>query len=152
MHTQPLTDHEQIIRQVTRVFVFADAHRWEDCLALFVEEPFIDYSSSTGVPGGKVKASQLIQTWADFLPKFSLTQHMLSNHLVETDGRQGKGFCYEQALHYAPGAEGGELWTVYATCETELIKRDGAWKIALLRVKFRHQTGNTRLPALVSQR
>ncbi len=150
--TPTLTDREPIIEQVTRVFVYADAHRWDDCQQLFTQDPFIDYSSSTGVPGSRVKAAQLMQNWAAFLPKFQVTQHLLSNFLVEIDGQQAQCFCYEQAIHYASGTQGGDLWTVYATCETELVKQEEGWKISLLRVTFRHQTGNTNLPAMVEQR
>eukprot|EP00831_Metopus_contortus_P085020 TRINITY_DN9786_c0_g1_i3.p1 TRINITY_DN9786_c0_g1~~TRINITY_DN9786_c0_g1_i3.p1 ORF type:complete len:190 (-),score=28.93 TRINITY_DN9786_c0_g1_i3:130-699(-) len=145
------SEKEQVINTVLSIFLCADTHDWEKALTLYVEEPFIDYSSLNGQPGGKIKTVDLLKNWGGFLPKFKSTMHFISNFFVSFEKDYCKVLCYGHAVHSFPGAEGGDQWDVYGSYDFEMVKVEGAWRARLQRFNCKIQSGNLNLPAIVSK-
>ncbi|RPI16906.1 MAG: nuclear transport factor 2 family protein [Ignavibacteriae bacterium] len=142
----------KIIDTVNSIFFTADRRNWESCLSLFIDEPEIDYSSFSGNPSAKMKASELINTWKNFLPGFDSTLHYITNHKVIMNGNNASCYSYLTALHVIKNAEGGESWTLYGTYYHELVKTESGWKISKMQLNFIHHEGNMNLPKLAAER
>jgi hypothetical protein len=145
------TDREQIIAAVNGVAISADRRDWKTCRSSFIDEPFIDYSSLTGQPGGTIKATDLVTMWSGFLPKFKFTQHFITNHDVTISGNKAVSRSYVHAVHVLPYAEGGDLWGVYGTYEHELVRTSSGWKVSKMSFHLLYQEGNKNIPALAAK-
>ncbi|HEX5553047.1 MAG TPA: nuclear transport factor 2 family protein [Chitinophagaceae bacterium] len=142
---------ESIVEAVIiRIFNGTDSRQWEMVRNNFADEVLVDYTSVNGRPASVIKADELIESWRAFLPKFKFTFHRQSNFQFEFSEKGCNVFCKGDALHHLPGAEGGDLWTVYGTYHFELTKRTGQWKVTVMKFDLLYQQGNTRLPAIAA--
>ncbi|MBC8044217.1 MAG: nuclear transport factor 2 family protein [Rhizobacter sp.] len=147
-----MTNRDQIIETVNGVFMYADSREWSKCEVCFIDAPTVDYRSFAGTKE-KLKSADLMKRWSNFLPKFTFTQHFISNHRVVIAGEKATVFCYGHAIHYLAGAAEGDLWGVYGTYNFELVRTPavgGGWKVSAMTFNFTYQDGNKNLPALVS--
>ena len=142
----------EVINTVNQIFITADSRNWDACLNLFIEEPEINYSSFTGNPAAKMKSSELINTWKNFLPGFDHTMHFITNQKVTIHGDTAACFSYLTALHVIKNADGGESWTLYGTYDHELERNSHEWKVSKMRLNFIHQEGNQKLPEIAAGR
>jgi hypothetical protein len=145
-------DVNKIIDTINRIGITVDRHDWEGCLGLFIDEPEVDYSSFSGQPGGKIKSSDLINSWKNFLPGFNFTMHFITNHKISIHDDRAGCFSYIHAIHYIKNSEGGDMWGVYGTYEHELLKSGKNWKISKMKLNFKHQDGNLNLPQIARER
>lgn len=63
------------------------------------------------------------------LDRFGPTQHMLGPQLATIDGDTAHCRTDVQATHYLKEPE-GEILTLWATYETDMVRTDGGWKIS----------------------
>jgi fermentation-respiration switch protein FrsA (DUF1100 family) len=146
-----ISTREQVIKVVNGIVMSVDRRRWEECKSYFIDEPFIDYSSLSGQPGGKVKADNLVKGWSVFLSKLKFTQHFITNHDIKISGNTAACYSYVRGIHSLPYAEGGELWDVYGTYEHELVKTKEGWKVSKMVFNLFYQEGNKNIPALAAK-
>jgi hypothetical protein len=144
------TDKDQIIAAVNGIAMAADKHDWETCKHYFTDIPFIDYSSLSGQAGAAIKVDELVTGWQEFLPKFRLTQHFITNHQISINGDKATCFSYVHAIHYLPYSRGGDLWSVYGTYNHELVKIQNDWKVSSMTFNLLYQEGNKILPAIAA--
>ncbi len=143
---------EQIITNtITNIFNGSDRHDWDMVRSSFYYEVFLDYFSLSKQPGGKIKSNEIIKGWSDFLPKFKFTQHVITNFEINITGTNASVFCKGNALHYLPGAEGGDTWTVIGTYDFKLAKISEQWKVTSMIFNLLFEDGNKNLPAIARQ-
>jgi hypothetical protein len=155
MENVPLTyiDRQDVIATANAVFNTSDRREWDACTRLFAPEVQLDYQWLSGQPPAKLSPAQIITAWQGVLPGFQFTQHMVSNHEVEFTGPDAAVCrCYGHAVHYLPGAAGGEEWGVYGTYHLELVRGEGGWKVRAMQYNHKYQHGNAGLPALATER
>ena len=69
-------------------------------------------------------------------------QHILSNHLIEISGDEATSRCYFHAMHFRPGAPGGETFIVGGTY-TDALRRSGdQWRIVQHDISYGWTSGN----------
>ena len=78
--------------------------------------------------------------WVEYvkaaLDNYGPTQHMLGPQLASIDGDNAHCRTDVQALHYLKQPE-GEILTLWATYETDMIRTDEGWKISKHRLVSR---------------
>ena len=78
--------------------------------------------------------------WVEYvkvaLDNYGPTQHMLGPQLANVDGNDAHCRTDVQALHYLKQPE-GEILTLWATYETDMIRTDEGWKISKHRLVSR---------------
>jgi len=151
---QTYINRQDVIATVNAVFNTCDRREWDACARLFAPEVLLDYQSLSGQPPAKLSPAQIMTAWQGVLPGFQFTQHMVSNHEVEFTGPDAAVCrCYGHAVHYLPGAAGGEEWGVYGTYRMELVRSRGVgWKVRAMQYNHKYQHGNAGLPALAMER
>lgn len=70
------------------------------------------------------------------LDNYGPTQHMLGPQLASVDGDNAHCRTDVQALHYLKQPE-GEILTLWATYETDMVRTDEGWKISKHRLVSR---------------
>ena len=140
-----------VITTCSNIFLGSDSHDWDKVKNSFAEEVLLDYSSFTGQPPAKMKRTEIIKVWSDFLPRFKFTMHYLSN--FEVDIAEDKAYCsaYGHAIHHFPAEKGGDLFEVYGTYNFELKREKDKWIVISMRYNHKYAGGNLELPVLVQK-
>ncbi len=134
------------------LFDGVDLRDWPQVRAQMADELWADYSSMTQQPGANIAADQLVANWEAFLPGFQNTYHQLGHIDVNIEGDQAHASFRGLAMHYLPGHEGGDSWTVYGQYDVQLSARgEEAWVIDRMVFNFEGQGGNEQLPALAQE-
>jgi fermentation-respiration switch protein FrsA (DUF1100 family) len=144
------TNQLAIINTLQGVFNSADKRDWTQCTGYFADEVFVDYSSLNNVPGSIMKATDLIKGWESFLPKFRITQHMVTNFDISIKGDKATATFYAHAIHHLPHTKGGDVWGVYAKYNTELNQTAAGWKIAAMTMHINYTEGNKNMLAAIA--
>ena len=143
-------EEQLIINTIVNIFNGCDRHDWELVNNSFHYEVFLDYFSLSKKPGEKIKSTEIINRWKEFLPKFTFTHHVITNFEVTVTAANASAFCKGQALHHFPGAEGGDIWTVIGTYDFKLTKIAGVWKVDTMIFNLVYEDGNKSLPAIAA--
>ena len=133
-----LSDLEQVKRTITTMVNAIDTKQWAQAQAQFSPQVYVDYSSLNGLPGGKVKASDLLNGWQQLLSKVS-THHMLTNFDISIKDNTALAYSHVYASHTAPSIE---YWDAYGRYEHKLTKHQGQWKIDSMTLLMHGQKGN----------
>lgn len=141
-------EQHKIKKTIIRIFNSTDKRNWKAVLGCFADEVLLDYSSMNEQPATIQKATDIISSWSDFLPKFKFTLHTLTNFEIKVSENSATVFCKGQALHHLPDAEGGDLWNVYGTYDFELEKTEEIWEVTAMKFDLLYQDGNKDLPVL----
>ncbi|PWJ44258.1 nuclear transport factor 2 family protein [Sediminitomix flava] len=137
---------------VTEFFNAIDQQNWKKVEKIFAPSVLLDYSSMTGVEAAYMTPTQVIDRWKEFLPGFQHTHHQLGNFVDELDRESAHVFCYVTASHYLEHEE-GSIWKVIGSYNIELnTDVRGEWQIEALKLNYKYQTGNLKLPDLARER
>ncbi|MCH5586409.1 nuclear transport factor 2 family protein [Shimazuella sp. AN120528] len=141
-HTKTL-DKIEIKETIAKFAYYADHREWDALTNLFTEEVRVDYTSLAGGEPGTVPASALVANWNQSLTPLKITQHYISNHIVEFTNEQ-KAICraYFHAMHEYPNSFGEDQWVLGGTYTFTLIKQNQAWNISEITMTARWASGN----------
>lgn len=146
-----LDDRAGIIDAINEIGLSADMRDWKQVRAQFADEVFADYTSLVGGQPGTVKADELVSGWKAFLPGFTATQHIITNHRVTVSGDEAQSLSQFVANHRLADAAGGELWTLGGYYRHTLRRTRSGWKVTRMTMTWTWQTGNTDLPKLAGE-
>ena|SRR5581483_468965 len=137
-----------IIQQVKNLFAGADERNWPKVAAVMSNQVLLDFSSMTGNAPTVLTPEQITGAWSAFLPGFDRTNHQLQDFSVNITGEKAH-------VHYTGVADhflNGQVWTVRASYDTQLVQTGGVWLVTEHKLNFQQQDGNTSLPALAAQK
>jgi hypothetical protein len=140
-----------IMNTINGIFNGSDKRDWEQVQSSFSYEVFLDYFSLNKKPGEKLKSHDIVEGWKQFLPKFTFTNHVITNYEIAVTSVNAQVFCKGQALHHLTNAEGGERWVVAGTYDFKLSKMAGYWKVNTMIFNLVYEDGNKDLPLIISQ-
>lgn len=122
-HTQEncTMKNEEIIQTIRQVFDGADERNWSKIESSLAPEVLLDYTSMSGGEPARLTPQQIITAWKGLLPGFKSTHHQTGNYTIAVNGREATAHFHGLALHYLPGAAGGEYWIVSGTYDYKLI-------------------------------
>ena len=116
---------EEVKQAIVDMVNAIDKKEWKAAVSAFDKEVFADYSSLTGQPGGKVKATELVGGWEKVLANVK-THHMLSNFDVSIKDGNAEVWSHVYGSHVS---ETAGYWDAIGRYHHKLRLMDGAWKI-----------------------
>jgi len=140
-----LEDKYQIEETAKRLVYAIDTHQWALAKEQFCDEVTLDYTSLFGGEAEVLPSRVIIERWSSFLPKLKVTQHTLSNFLVEVKGQEATCHSYVDGFHYLPNNEGDDFWNVKGAYVQRLVRISDQWKISHMKLVAVYQSGNRRL-------
>jgi hypothetical protein len=153
MMSHPTNTHE-VLNVVHAYFSAADARDWDTYRRLHADRVEVDFGGVNDDSAGSVAAEDMLRSARDLLGPVHLTQHMISNEVVDIDGDEAVVAFYEQALHHHP-ALGDDpavnTWVLYGRGEHRLRRTDDGWRLVAAKLTPTHHTGNADLLADVAK-
>ena len=126
---EEISDRIRINDLLTRYTVAIDSKDWELLDTVFTPDATVDYTTSGGIRGLYPE----VRTWlAKALSAFSMTQHMISNSVVQIAGDRATA----RTMVFNPmGSDTPEgklhLFYVGAYYNDELVRTPDGWRIAV---------------------
>lgn len=104
---QTILNKFSVMDTISKFAHFADHHEWDHLRQLFTNQITIDYTSLAGGEPAKLDADALIKHWEPALSQYKMTQHIITNHIIELQG-ESAAICkaYFQAIHEHPNKFG----------------------------------------------
>lgn len=118
------------IHDLCRVYAWAiDLQDWDLLDTVFTPDAFLDYSSN---PGGIAGPYPEVRAWlASVLPFFPVTQHLMSNTLIELRGDTATAKTMVSNPQGARTKAGPpHIFTVGARYDDELVRTPDGWKMS----------------------
>ncbi|WP_413303944.1 nuclear transport factor 2 family protein [Bacillus sp. 1P10SD] len=145
---QKILNKFSVMETISKFSYFADHHEWVNLKNLFTDEITIDYTSLAGGDPAKLDAESLVKHWEPALSKYKMTQHVITNHIIELQ-EESAATCkaYFQAFHEHPNKYGDHKWTLGGEYHFSLLKVNGVWKIAGITMTAKWGSGNQNLLA-----
>jgi len=149
-----MDDYRAIATVVNLFALHADGRRWKDLADLFTPSVVVDYTSLAGGTPSIVDAATLVAGWRKVLGNLTMTQHMVSNQVVEVDHTRATCQAYFQATHLLrdEALAGKDMWTLGGRYEFGLVQDASAWKIERIRMTAMWQTGNADIMRIARER
>jgi hypothetical protein len=77
-----------------------------------------------------------------FHGRFSSSQHLISNVIVQIHGDEAHSWSYFQTTAFRTGTPGGNTFTVGCKCHDHLVRTSQGWKIRERRMDLLWEDGN----------
>ena len=125
---EEISDRIEIDDLLIRYTVAIDTKDWELLDTVYTPDAKIDYTTSGGIKGEYPE----VRTWlAKALAPFTMTQHLISNSVVQIDGDTATA----RTMVFNPmGTEDGKgglkLFYVGAWYDDKLVRTEDGWRIA----------------------
>jgi hypothetical protein len=131
------------------LFHAIDALDWEEVRSALDDRVEVDYTSLFGGEASAPTGDELIESWQGVVPGFDATQHLLGPLRIEERARDAASAeTHVRAYHYLEDS----VWMVAGHYRIALTRRDGAWKIAGIRLDVFYQEGGPDLLARAQER
>ena len=129
MSTREISDRIAIQDLLTRYTVAIDDKDWELLDTCFLPDAYVDYTSSGGIKGEYPE----VRAWlAKALAAFPMTQHLVSNSVVELAGDTATARTMVfNPMGTAKDKGGHNLFFVGGWYKDELVRTDDGWRIAV---------------------
>src|ERR1700724_3627514 len=86
-----------MVRQtIDGMLMAADRSDWPRCRAFFAERLVVD---DRGEARQQQSTDEVIANWSALFRRFTFTQHMVTNHVVEIDGDEADCSSYVAVVH-----------------------------------------------------
>ena len=122
-----IADRLAIEDLLTRYCVAIDTRDWELLDTIFVPDAFVDYTSSGGVKGPYPE----VRAWlADVLPRFAMSQHLVTNKQISISGdaATSRAYFYNPMGTSQPNGKLA-LFFVGGYYEDALVRTGEGWRI-----------------------
>lgn len=122
-----MVDHDlsAIVNVINLYGVAMDTQRWELFDRIFTPDVQVDFG-----PGSQWNALAAFKTdFGAYHAPFDSTQHVMTNHTVNTDGDAAQAFTYGLWRLIRRGMEGGDFWEGSGWYDDDLIRTPGGWRI-----------------------
>ena len=140
MHTdlesriRQLEDRALISERVIKYAVAVDGRDWEMFADCFTDPVHADYSEN-GRPAADFARDDLVGIVREALSRFTATQHLSPNHLIEFDeNNPDRAIChsYMYAQHHLERPEGNEFVLLRGSYTNHMLRTSDGWRIERL--------------------
>lgn len=140
-----LTEREQIIETVHRLFIYTDSREWNKLQEeVFTQSVFFDMSS-LGNEAKLTSAKSICEIWESGFAGLTAVNHLAGNLLISVKDDQADVFAYATATHYKSSATMGKTREFVGTYDLHLILSDKGWRIDQFKYNLKFMTGNLEL-------
>jgi hypothetical protein len=138
-----MDDHDSIRNAVADLAALVDRREWGALERVFAPSVITDYTSLFGGDPGTSASADLVASWAEFLPRFSSTIHLVGTPSIRIDGDRATAFAPVVAWHFRGDAlnQATVPWVVGGHYDIGLVRQGGEWRIDRLELDAVWQTG-----------
>ena len=125
-------DRLDIMELIARYGAGLDARDWELWRSVFTDNTLFDLSSWSGQEPRRVETARVVRAQARIFAELSVTQHLMSNFRITTDGDAGRVLAVMRAEHWIPVTEGSDetkRYTMFGYYDDRLLRINGEWKM-----------------------
>lgn len=140
-----LTDREQVIETVHKLFIYTDSRQWNKLQEEVFSESVLFDMSSLGMEAKVTSAKSICETWESGFAELDAVNHLAGNLLVSIDREQADVFAYATATHYKSAATMGKTREFVGTYDLHLIHGENGWKIDQFKYNLKFMNGNLEL-------
>jgi SnoaL-like domain len=135
---EQLLDIEAIKQLKARYFRFLDTKEFDKMADLFTEDAELSFDDDTvffgGTPGGTATPAMAVERWREFLGPGKTVHHGHMPEIEITGEGTARGiWAMIDYVEFRPGPPRQGI-DGYGHYHEEYVKRDGAWKIASMRL------------------
>jgi len=129
-----------------------DTKDWGLYRSIFMDEITMDFSSYSGQPEQVMQADDWVANCRRLFTGLDASQHQMSNPMVEIHGDEAHLRMYMQAEHFLQNTGGDPSFTIGGWYQDRLVKTDGGWKIAAVKLNILWNRGNPNIMQLAVNR
>jgi hypothetical protein len=126
-----LWDRAEITDLMHRYAAAVDSKDWIALRSLFTDEigaEMVGLKAELGIPVNTT-ADRWIDVISRGLARYSVTQHSMSNHLIELHGDRAQCTTYVVARHFSSAGEEQTIYDVGGYYRNEIVRTADGWKI-----------------------
>lgn len=131
-------DKAMIKTVIESIALMADSHNFESLEKLYANPVKVDYTSLSGGQPETLNPKILISRWAEVLPGFDCTRHVISN--IEVDIKNN--IAYVSADVVADHYLNTQFWQAKGTYDYEIQKFGESWKVTYHRFNLKEEVGS----------
>jgi len=131
-----MSDRDDIIEIISRLFWHTDHHDWAEVQAVFAEEVLLDYTSLQGGEPALLSPERIVAGWSEHFATVPAHQHLVSNHLVAVDASTATATAQFLATHQYHD----RTWTLGGDYRFNLTRTAGGWAITAMTMTAVWQT------------
>jgi 3-phenylpropionate/cinnamic acid dioxygenase small subunit len=122
-----VADRLEIQDLLTRYCRAIDTRAWDLLDTVFTPDATVDYTAAGGVRGSFPE----VKAWlAEVLPRFAMTQHLVTNHDIRVDGDRATSRVYVYNPMGTRNAAGGlDLFFFGGYYNDRLVRTPAGWRI-----------------------
>jgi fermentation-respiration switch protein FrsA (DUF1100 family)/ketosteroid isomerase-like protein len=144
------TPENQIQATIQSVFNGSDTRNWALVESSFAPQVTLDYTSLAGGKPASLSPRQITDAWRAVFHGFASTHHQIGQFKISVAGKTASASHRGLALHYLPGAQGGDYWAVCGAYTYTLSLAGSKWVINNMKFDALAQRGNRALPQLAA--
>jgi 3-phenylpropionate/cinnamic acid dioxygenase small subunit len=133
-----LEDRQAIVDVTVRYCWAIDGRDWAELANVFTEDARVDYGFLPTLHG----LAEIQALVARVLAPLDGSQHMVTNHQIETREDGVRSRCYFHAQHIRRGLEGGENYVVAGIYRDAWSRSDAGWRIRSRELEVLWTEGN----------
>lgn len=146
-----LYERAQIEQTILKYATAADLRDWDLLKSILADELDVDFTTSGG-PAMTLTSDQYVGQVTSLIPGFDVTQHQLTNFVINIDGDTADTVVYMQAEHIVM-EDGQQIDRAVGGYYTHKLKKiDGAWKICSLKLTATWGRGDMQAFAIAGAR
>jgi 3-phenylpropionate/cinnamic acid dioxygenase small subunit len=120
-----LEDRQAIVDVTVRYCWAIDGRDWAELANVFTEDASAEYGFMPTIHG----LSEIQALVTQVLTPLDCSQHMVTNHQIETHEGETRSRCYFQAQHTRKGLEGGANYIVAGIYRDAWSQTSDGWRI-----------------------
>lgn len=135
-------DYNEIVRRRYEYALGIDTRDWVLFRSIFTNELTMDFSSYNGQPASRMTADDWVAGCRVLFTGLDATQHVMSNPMVDTDGKRGRCRMYMKAEHFLINDQGNDDFALGGYYDDQLVKTSEGWKIEAVTLNVFWNRGN----------
>lgn len=136
-----MADREDIIELINLYALAMDSQRWDLFDRIFTPDVDADY----GATSHWTNLERFKADFGTFHASFDATQHIMTNHLVSTDGDRAAACTYGAWRLIRHAAGDPPVWDGTGYYDDQLVRTRAGWRIASRICRVVYWTGNPRV-------
>lgn len=155
---QPTIDHvspedfQAIARLRYEYALGIDTRDWVLYRSIFTDRITMDFSDYSGQPGAEMSADEWVDSCKLLFMGLDSTQHVMSNPIVDVDGKSARLRMYMKAEHFLEVDGSQEGYAIGGYYDDRLVRTPWGWKISAVTLKLFWRRGNQDIMAAAAAR
>ena len=139
-------DKIELTELANKLFMYTDAHQWQQLLdEVFTEEIWFDMSSAGAGEPSAIKAQSLCDLWNKGFENLDQVHHQAGHYLIDINEKNATVFGYAIATHYKEKAAKGKTRTFVGSYDLKAVRTANGWRLSQFKYNLKYIDGNITL-------